>query len=224
MNIRFTSLGLFSQPTAADKQTHQIQYLPVRNGNLPTMSQNFWQKNWNFSPVDCGKRDNVWTCRADRQNLCVLQLDAKPQVHSQNPPVCLCLYKQPLFGSLVVMCERLNGNQLHSCDASCGVSALPIELSSPFQLVLTDTISLHPSQGHPQNKLLMRFRNVVVGHSGYKFKGNWMPLTTMQPSDHPLQWSRGSTRRNERGYWWRYDVGLTPNPAVCTNTGTWSGI
>ena len=70
----------------------------------------------------------------------------------------------------------------------------------------------------------MRFRNVVVGHSGYKFKGNWMPLTTMQPSDHPLQWSRGSTRRNERGYWWRYDVGLTPNPAVCTNTGTWSGI
>ena len=22
----------------------------------------------------------------------------------------------------------------------------------------------------------------------------------------------------------RYDVGLTPNPAVCTNTGAWSGI
>ena len=45
-----------------------------------------------------------------------------------------------------------------------------------------------------------------------------MPL----PSDPPLQWSRGSTRRTERGYWWRYDVGLTPNPAVCSNTGAWS--
>ena len=36
----------------------------------------------------------------------------------------------------------------------------------------------------------------MLGHSGYKFEGNWMPLTS---SDPPLQWSRGSTRRTERG-------------------------
>ena len=38
----------------------------------------------------------------------------------------------------------------------------------------------------------------------------------MQPSDSPMQWSHGSTQHTERGYWWRYEVGLTPNAAVCT--------
>ena len=39
----------------------------------------------------------------------------------------------------------------------------------------------------------------MLGHSGYNFEGNWMPLIIMQPSDSPLQWSPGSTRRTERG-------------------------
>ena len=38
-----------------------------------------------------------------------------------------------------------------------------------------------------------------------------MLLTIMQPLDPPLQWSCGSTlHTTERGYWWRYDIGLTP--------------
>ena len=53
----------------------------------------------------------------------------------------------------------------------------------------------------------------MVGHGGHKFEGNRMPLSTMQPSDPPLQWSRGSssgsTRHTEGGW-------LTPNAAVCT--------
>ena len=58
----------------------------------------------------------------------------------------------------------VNDNQLYSHDASCGISALA------HSCCTHNVLLLHPSQGNPQNNLLLCFRNVVLGYGGASSK------------------------------------------------------
>ena len=84
-------------------------------------------------------------------------------MHSQNPPCAPVFVQTTSFGSLVRRSLIISGVRTTT-------SSTAMTQALAHSCCTHNVLLLHPSQGNPQNNLLLRFRNVVLGHGGASSK------------------------------------------------------